>query len=171
MAQSAIDNAPQPLIEKSIELTWSEQWETRNLETKRVFVSDKGEIAQFYFGAAGRIFSRRAINQNFKGGKSFKVEVVDFSASAAPISAYTRVKFEGQTMDASRNVGNGLMRLLIKFSEDYKTCTATGKLEFSDDGLPMIFPAPQSGKPIQTLSMKVGKIDCAVKAENIFKSG
>jgi hypothetical protein len=161
--------APPLLRGKSVELSWTSSWTTKNLDNGDIYRDRMQQDASaFYFSSAGRVFSRRTITHQYGGGETLSVDAVD-RRGVGGISYYSQIEFTGQTMQAVRAAGNAAaIRLVVQFNPSFTSCSASVHLARAPGASTFINPWSNKVK-LELLSVTSGEASCRVESRNVFE--
>lgn len=114
--------APQPLLNKTVTLSWTAQSVQRGPDGKERQVSSSIKYV-VYISTLGRLFERssRSVGGRAQGGD------VDPNAAQTKMGEARGLRFEGNTLVANRGYGgaggSGAMRAVATFDSSYSSCT------------------------------------------------
>ena len=141
----------------------------RVLDSGRITHSHNDVSVSIYFGADGRIFSRRNLNQKFgRQEASHQVDAVGDASGQSKINSFGSFEFSGNEMRAYRKTGSGSAgQLAVTFDSNYSTCQ--GSISYANDGSTSTFRGPSTGIRLQNLGISAGAVSCSVQNGNVFE--
>jgi hypothetical protein len=161
--------APAQLRDKSVNLSWTSTWVVKSVDRGRQSTSRTSEVVNFYFASTGRVFSRRAIDQHFTGGKKINADSIGNEEAASPMASYSQITFGQSSMEAVRKIGaNAAIRITITFNEASDGCRAEARFAKAQAAVPSTYRSPDSGRWFEAISVTAGTVQCTMVNGNTF---